>query len=141
MLLFYKNKQTTKGFPFLKEKSLIKNQTSRANIIYFCSDRRIVKKLLIPFYFLKKNKSTYLVLLRFLVCGSVKRFMEEFEKYYLKKNPHLVFLPSKKNTLVVKICLHMNIPFYLIAAQKKLQTQNILNYFEILSRGTIKRLQ
>ena len=140
MLLCYKNLSSQPSYYRIDEKTLLKNQSARANIIYFCSDRRIVKKLLIPFYFLKKNKNTYLVLIRFLVCGSVKRFMEEFEKYYLKKNPHLVFLPSKKNTLVIKLCLHMNIPFYLIAPQKTFKLPNVLNYFELISRGSIKRL-
>ena len=67
--------------------------------------------------------------------------MEEFEDYYLKKNPHIVFLPSKKNTLVVKLCLHMNIPFYLIAPQRNFKPENMFNYFELIGLSSLRKLK
>ena len=81
------------------------------------------------------------MLLRFLLLGGTQTFMEELKTYSWQKQEHIVFLPSKKNKHLIRICAHNKIPFYLVQTTPEKKHLAIFTYFQLMSWSNFLKKQ
>ena len=123
MILFYKNR----NIPFSTARITYSHQTAtlgtsgRTELIFLTGSRKLIKNVLIPFYYFSANKSLYSLLIRFLASGSIKLFMDDFFYFYRRYRVHVTLVPSKRNKQLLKAFLHMNIVFYFYGSIRKPQ--------------------